>query len=66
MQTLEEALYAAGWTLWTGGPCPVPEDSYPIVLFAGGDTDCERASDFEWEWSNEYLHDNIIAYKEIE
>ena len=64
MNKIEIALRAAGWTPWLGGPCPVDPDSYPIVLTASGETDCERASDEQWEWNDEYPGENVIAYKE--
>lgn len=48
---------------WMGGPCPVDEDSFPQVITADGGQDCERASDFQWEWSDEYPADNVIAYR---
>lgn len=60
---IETALQKAGWTIWHGGECPVDENSFPIVLLSAGDTDCERASDFFWEWQDEYPGDNVIAYR---
>lgn len=63
---IEEALVKAGWTVWSGGPCPVDEDSFPIVLTASGDTDCERASDEQWIWDDTYPGSNVIAYRVVD
>lgn len=51
---------------WTGGPCPVDEHTFPQVITADGGQDCERASDLQWEWSDEYPADNVIAYRASE
>lgn len=62
---LEEILRLAGWTPHDGSECPVDPNSFPQVLTAGGEIDCERASDYgSWIWSEAYPHDNIIAYRE--
>jgi hypothetical protein len=63
--TIEGALRACDWIPWTGGPCPVDENSFLQVLTAGGEIDCERASDFDWEGDDKYPHDRIIAYRVI-
>tara|TARA_B100000378_G_scaffold265256_1_gene249620 strand:- start:68 stop:481 length:414 start_codon:yes stop_codon:yes gene_type:complete len=55
-----------GFIPWAGGPCPVDEDSFPEVITADGERDCERASDFQWEWSDEHPLDNVIAYRLID
>lgn len=62
---IKQALQKAGWTPWEGGKCPVNPDSWPLVLEADGSIDCERASDFQWEWDDLYPACNIIAYKEL-
>lgn len=63
---IEEALEKAGWTLHHGGECPVDENSFPIVLTADGSTDCERASDEQWVWNDEYAASNVIAYRVLD
>lgn len=65
MSRIAEALEKAGWTPWAGGPCPVDENSYPMVLEASGEQDCERATDFQWQWSDEHPGHNVIAYREL-
>jgi len=61
---ISRALIANGWVPHTGEPCPIDPDSYPNVLLADGTPDCERASDFDWDWSNaEYPDAWVIAYK---
>lgn len=64
--TIEDALRAAGWTPWTGGECPVEEDSYPQVMTASGEVDCEAARDFDWSHDDDaFPHDRVIAYRVI-
>ena len=55
-----------GWKPHNGGPCPVDEDSFPQVLTKSGEQDCERASDFQWEWTGEFEGDEVVAYREME
>jgi hypothetical protein len=64
--TIQNALRLAGWLPWVSGPCPVDPLSFPIVLTASGDTDCERATEFQWQWNDDYPGDNVIAYKVLE
>lgn len=66
IEPLLSGISLTPWTEWKGGPCPVDENSYPQVLLASGEEDCERASDFQWEWSEEYPGDNVVAYRVID
>lgn len=60
-----DALAKCGWIPHQGEPCPVSPDSFPLVLCADGTTDCERASDFDWTWSDpQYPSSWVIAYRD--
>lgn len=73
---LSEAMKAEGWIEWTGGPCPVPLDSKPGVMFdtgldyppgwkpAGMWISEEYGFDcWAWETSGNAPPRRIIAYK---
>lgn len=60
-----DALAKCGWIPHQGEACPVSHDSFPLVLCADGTTDCERASDFDWTWSDpQYPSSWVIAYRD--
>ncbi|QOV92586.1 hypothetical protein [Novosphingobium sp. ES2-1] len=68
---LSEAMKAEGWLPWNGeGPCPVPLDSRPDVMFR--DSEIERAMKASfwaqpgpdwWKHQSDIRSEDIIAYK---
>jgi hypothetical protein len=61
---IDEVL-ADGWIPWSGGECPVPEDTAVEVEFNDGGRWPEQRAD-ELNWEHGYEISNIIAYRIIE
>jgi hypothetical protein len=54
-----------GWLPHTGGPCPVPLDSRPGVMFRDGEIAGRDFAAWHWDWkhsANQDAPDDIIAY----
>ena len=70
--TLTPEQVAAGWIKHDGGPCPVPLDSSPAVMFRDGEKWLHggrivpvSARYLDWQLSPKHdAPDDIIAYKE--
>ncbi len=65
---LSEELRAQGWIEHSGGPCPVPLDSKPGVMFRDGEVADvgDMASAWVWEANSfgpAFADLHIIAYK---
>ena len=65
---ISEQMKAEGWRLHDGGPCPVPDDAMPSLMFRDGEI-AERGNElaaWHWDWEHSPNHDaldDIIAYK---
>jgi hypothetical protein len=66
---LTEEMRAAGWIEHDGGPCPVPLDSMPDIMFRDGEreTTGQTADTWTWEWTileqARLKHIQITAYR---
>ena len=66
---LTDEMRAAGWIEHDGGPCPVPLDSRPWIMFRDGEVIADGGDDADywvWEWGlfgQKFAALHIIAYR---
>jgi len=56
-----ELMKAEGWVEHQGGPCPVPEMSFPEIMLRNGNRGAHLAFDLIWE--HDGRSDDIVAYR---
>lgn len=60
-------LRAAGWTVWKGGDCPVPDGTKGQLMLRSGSLSGSNASLHSgWRWDHNKGQGDIIAYKVAE
>lgn len=61
---LTDEMKAAGWIEHDGGPCPVPLDTMPRLMFRCGEEPAAYVVEAGmWEWDHAGHDYDIIAYK---